>query len=127
MSRTRASSPAIIAVVIIVFVYGTLLRGEDNHRLLDRARYLGDARTTASFTLLDLGAWPAMIAGGSVVHGELYGVDAATLRELDELEGHPDEYRRTAIELADGRTADAYLLVEPVGARVIDSGDWRRR
>lgn len=115
---------------MIVFVYGTLLRGEGNHRLLDRARRIGDARTTATFTLLDLGAWPAMVAGGSTsVRGELYEVDAATLRALDDFEGDPDEYRRTRIELDDGRVADAYLLAAPASAdaRVIASGDWRVR
>jgi gamma-glutamylaminecyclotransferase len=111
-----------------VFVYGTLLPGEANHSLLARSRSLGPARTLPAYELYDLGGYPGLVPGGvTVVLGELYEVDAATLSRLDELEEHPRFYRRTPIVLADGRTAEAYLLEASavLGGRFIASGDWR--
>jgi gamma-glutamylcyclotransferase (GGCT)/AIG2-like uncharacterized protein YtfP len=78
-----------------VFVYGTLRRGEPNHHLLDARMLLRAGRTEPRFTLVSLGAVPAMIDGGeTAVAGEVYDVDAVTLAALDRLEGHPRFYRR---------------------------------
>lgn len=81
-----------------VFVYGTLRRGEPNHHLLDARMLLRAGRTEPRFTLVSLGAFPAMIDGGeTAVVGEVYDVDAVTLAALDRLEGHPRFYRRRPI------------------------------
>jgi len=113
-----------------VFVYGTLLAGEENHHVLERARPIGRACTKPCFRLLDLGPYPAMLPGGETgVHGEVYEVDKETLEVLDALEDHPQLYRRTAIPLDDGTVAEAYLLTrEPaLGEVEIASGDFRSR
>ena len=113
-----------------VFVYGSLLSGEANHRLLARARRVGEARTAPGFALHDLGAYPAMVAGGArAVAGQVYDVDAKTLARLDVLEGHPRYYRRAAIALADGTSAETYLLThaQVEGRPLIASGNWRGR
>jgi len=114
-----------------VFVYGTLLAGEPNSRLLARAQQIGDARTEEGFALFDLGAFPGMVRvrEGTVV-GEVYEVDRETLAALDRLEGHPSIYRRTAITLAPPMQAEpvwTYLLrPEQVAGRIrIESGSWR--
>jgi gamma-glutamylcyclotransferase (GGCT)/AIG2-like uncharacterized protein YtfP len=112
----------------LVFVYGTLLRGERNHHLLHDATALGTARTEAAYELADVGGYPAMVPGGGVaIAGELYTVDEPTLAALDRLEDHPHCYRRTPIRLADGRWAEAYLLDRPRADRMprVPSGDWR--
>jgi gamma-glutamylcyclotransferase (GGCT)/AIG2-like uncharacterized protein YtfP len=113
-----------------VFVYGTLMNGERNHRVLAGAEHLGAARTVARFKMFDLGSYPGIIAGGRTsISGELYRVDAATLAKVDRLEGHPDIYRRTPIELEGGGSAEAYVLRTTEGRRVteIPSGNWRER
>ena len=110
-----------------VFVYGTLLAGEPNHRLLRTASFEGLARTADGFALFDLGAFPGMVrTEAGVVHGEVYRVDDRTLAALDRLEGHPDFYVRTLIRLADGHEVWAYLLdaVRVRGRAVIPSGRW---
>ena len=112
-----------------VFVYGTLLSGEPNHRLLADAELVGAARTEPDFDLVSLGAFPAMIAGGATaIAGEVYEVDRPTLDALDRLEGHPRFYRRRAVRLDDGGEVLAYLLTpdQVRGRPRISSGDWRR-
>jgi gamma-glutamylaminecyclotransferase len=109
-----------------VFVYGTLLRGEVNHHLLSDARFLGLHRTEPRFTLLVLGAYPGLVAGGdTAVFGEVYGVDAAGLRRLDRLEDYPRLYGRQLIATAHG-SAWVYLFRGPRQDRVqLPHGDWR--
>jgi len=114
----------------VLFVYGSLLRGESNHARLDGARALGDAKTAAAFELFDLGPYPALVAvGATAVAGELYEVDAKMLAALDVYEEVPRLFKRVRIALADGAEAQAYTLdAEQVrGRRRIRSGDWRTR
>ncbi|MBI2388662.1 MAG: gamma-glutamylcyclotransferase [Deltaproteobacteria bacterium] len=112
----------------LCFVYGTLLRGESNHRLLQSARLVSIAITAPRYLLVDLGAFPAMLdSGRTAVRGEVFACDAATLAALDRLEGHPRFYERRDVVLARGPAgAQAYFLNEPrAGAQAIRSGDWR--
>ena len=96
-----------------VFVYGTLLAGEPNHRVLAGARLVANARTEPAFELRDLGPFPGLVSGGAhAVAGEVYEVDEATLAALDRLEGHPRFYRRTRIALEDGVAVETYLQPE---------------
>lgn len=67
-------------------MYGTLKHGMANHRLLERARYVGTDLLTC-ITLYDLGEYPAAVlesSGGIVV--EVYEVNTAHLDALDQLE-----------------------------------------
>ncbi|MDY0002190.1 MAG: gamma-glutamylcyclotransferase family protein [Polyangia bacterium] len=112
-----------------VLVYGTLLRGEPNHRLLAHADFVGQARTEPAFELVSLGPFPAMVPGGkTAVVGEVYEVDQATLEAIDRLEGHPRFYQRHPVRLEDGTVAQTYLLPteQARGLPRIPSGDWRR-
>ncbi|MFN7976415.1 MAG: gamma-glutamylcyclotransferase family protein [Acidobacteriota bacterium] len=113
-----------------LFVYGTLMHGESNHAALAGSRCLGTARTRAAFTLHDLGAYPALAAGGSLtVAGELYEVAGDALAAIDRLEGHPFWFRREPVVLDDGTDAEAYLVAlrRLEGRPVIASGSWRER
>lgn len=111
-----------------VFVYGTLRRGQPNHRLLAGAHYLGTHVTPACYTMLDLGTYPAVIEGGATaVVGEVYAVDRALLARLDRFEDCPGEYARRRIDTPYG-AAWIYLYSRtPRGKRPIASGDWVRR
>jgi gamma-glutamylaminecyclotransferase len=113
-----------------VFVYGTLLVGESNHHYLAEARLVREAKTRPAFRLYDLGTHPGLVAGGEyAVSGEVYEVDATTLAALDQLEEHPDVYRRTHIVLDDGTELETYLMPPELvaGHPVIASGSWRAR
>jgi gamma-glutamylcyclotransferase (GGCT)/AIG2-like uncharacterized protein YtfP len=112
-----------------LFVYGSLMRGEAHAEELGPAVFVGPARTAASYTLVSLGPYPALLSeGGTAVAGEIYELPAAQVARLDDFE-EPGTYRRRPVALADGTTAEAYFLVAPLGpeAAVIAGGDWRTR
>jgi len=114
----------------LLFVYGVMMRGEPEHARLAAARPLGPAATEASFDLVDLGAEPALVPGGTTkVQGELYALPAAELAAIDVHHGHPLRYRRGAVTLDDGRVVEAHQLAadQARGRRRIRSGDWRTR
>ena len=121
----------------LLFVYGTLMRGERNHPYLEDAEFLGEVATSPGFRLLDLDSYPGMVKAPErdgrpapdTVQGELYRVTAQQLEATDELEGHPHHFWRTNIELVDRRRVAAYLLTasHARGAPRIVSGDWRHR
>jgi gamma-glutamylcyclotransferase (GGCT)/AIG2-like uncharacterized protein YtfP len=104
----------------LVFVYGSLKRGQSNHHLLATARFEGEAQAPG-LSLHDLGPFPMAIAAapsetGSAtdpetvpVSGELFAVEAETLERLDRLEGVPRLYQRQRLVLLDGRLAWVYL------------------
>ena len=83
-----------------VLVYGTLKRGYGNHRLLEHAKYLGTVVTQPKFKLYDLGFFPgAAPEGNTAIHGELFEVTNAEFQTLDRLEGYPELYTRTRINI----------------------------
>jgi gamma-glutamylcyclotransferase (GGCT)/AIG2-like uncharacterized protein YtfP len=111
-----------------LFVYGTLLSGEGNHGRLGPSRLLGVRRTEPRYTLVNLGAFPAMLNRGTTsVTGEVYEVDDAILAAVDRLEGHPGFYRRTGVRLLGGESVEGYVLAHPRAQSypLIASGDWR--
>lgn len=112
-----------------VFVYGTLLRGEPNHRTLVGSNFVGEAQTHPEFTMVDCGYYPAILDGGStVIFGEVYEVSKEILKRLDHLEGVPTLYKRRTIVLADRTEAEVYILnshrLETDSMIRIPSGDW---
>lgn len=113
---------------IRVFVYGTLRRGETNHRYLENTRRLGTHVTPPCYTLYDTGPYPAAVAGGRTpVTGEVYAVDRRGFRLIDRLEGYPHPYTRKRIDTPFG-PAWMYLWVAAVDPRWRRlAGDWCRR
>jgi gamma-glutamylaminecyclotransferase len=111
---------------MLLFVYGTLKRGQRNHRLLADQRFVGPAVTAPGFRLYDLGPHPAMVrdAHGDPVRGELFAVSECCLGELDDFEGVPDLFTRERIELADGTTAWAYLYARQIPDGAGSGEEW---
>jgi gamma-glutamylaminecyclotransferase len=114
----------------LIFLYGTSMSGEPNHGLLSGARFVSEARTDAQFDLVDLGGFPAMVGGGQTqVNGELYAFSPGGMRFMDEVEDHPEYFRRTPVKLEDGQEVHSYLLPPSHGRPFprIGSGNWRTR
>jgi gamma-glutamylaminecyclotransferase len=113
----------------LVAVYGTLKRGECNHRLLAASRCLGPV-LLSRLRLYNLGPYPMAVACADLeatVAAELYAVSAAVLAELDGLEDHPREYERQLWLLEDGRQVWVYLgrASQVQGYPLLANGLWR--
>jgi gamma-glutamylaminecyclotransferase len=112
-----------------VFVYGSLQRGEANHRMMADARFIARAHTRPAFDLFDLGSFPAMATNGrTAISGELYDLDDQVLERLDVFEGCPRLYQREFVALADGTHAEAYVMLRRVVGHAprIAHGSWLR-
>ncbi|MEA5441562.1 gamma-glutamylcyclotransferase family protein [Cyanobium gracile] len=92
----------------LVFVYGTLQRGQVNHHWLAACGFEGEG-TVGGLVLHDLGPFPMAIPGSGEVHGEVYRLSAEDLVRLDRLEGYPRLYKRLPMPLGDGRWAWVYV------------------
>lgn len=113
-----------------LFAYGTLLPGEREAQLLQGATHLTAARTLPIYGLVDLGAYAALIPGGSTsVLGELYLIDLERLTRIDVARQVPSLFRRGSVQLADEDSADAYFISvdQARGKRRLHHGDWRKR
>lgn len=115
---------------VLLFAYGSLLSGECDHELVKGAISIGPARTRPVYKLIDLGVYPALVAGGDVsVVGELYRIDKKRRFDIDVRKECPVLFHRTTVTLDNGSEAEAYAMHEDQvrGKRRIASGDWRRR
>lgn len=118
----------------IVFVYGTLRKGQGNSHLLDRSKFLGRAKTKEKFALYTKGIpFLSRMKAVSQALGEVYAVDDATLERLDQLENHPNWYCREEAEILleeNGKVMTAWIYfcdVEEGRMELIASGDFLRR
>jgi len=91
-------------LVMLIFVYGTLLSGLPLSHILDGSEFLGDA-VVRGVQLYNIGYYPGIKKGDGIVFGELYYVNNDTLKNLDMVEGYnPNEvdnslYHRSKIKI----------------------------
>ena len=121
-----------------VFVYGTLRKGEDNDitRLTPAPLWVG--RASVAGQMFRLGAYPGVLLGetGTLrVQGEVYAIEPALERQLDEIEEvYPqrrDEYfkRDVLVDVAGQLRICLVYEINPkyvVNCPQIVSGDWVR-
>lgn len=95
-----------------VFVYGTLKRGFRFHHYLANNAFLGEAQSCEHYALyLGTDPWPLLAKQAQYpICGELFAVNAADLKRLDQLEQCPDLYTREIISVrsADGSIKQAW-------------------
>ncbi len=108
--------------VRLLFVYGSLKRGQANHAELGHAAFVAVARTLPQFALRMIDGYPALVPGERAVLGELYRIETANLSALDEFEGAG--YRRQEIELEAGTWALSYLAVLPHAGVPLAADEW---
>ncbi len=87
-----------------LFVYGSLKKGFDNHKFLEKStKRLGKASTVGKFAMFEdsFGNYPYLIQKPiSRVAGELYEIKRKELLDtIDEFEGAPDYYQRKKIKV----------------------------
>ena len=88
----------------LLFVYGSLKKGFDNHNLLSRyAKRLGKALTVKKFGMFEdsFGNYPYLVPiPHTRIHGELYQITRKELMDkIDKFEGSPEYYERKKIEV----------------------------
>ena len=86
---------------IKMLVYGTLMQGYSNHYLIEGCKFLGRARTVQKFGLF-VADYPfvSSTVRETQIIGEVYEVNHMNqLFKLDELEGHPDYYLRSDVDI----------------------------
>jgi gamma-glutamylcyclotransferase (GGCT)/AIG2-like uncharacterized protein YtfP len=130
----RLDTPPTIpdATPIVYAVYGTLMEGQRNSRILEGLGDFGARVEIPGADLFDVGGFPALRIGAGTVKAQLWRPypewrDEA-LRRLDGLEGcRPDGsgmYVRRPLALADGSAATVYIWNHPGYLGPIPSGDW---
>ena len=112
----------------VLFVYGTLKRGQRNHRLIADQTFLGEAETEPRYRVFDLGPYPGLVAdpeNGVAVRGELWAVVECCLAELDDFEEVPGLFVREPVAVAgqDGIVL-AYFWNRPVPAGARSGSEW---
>jgi len=113
---------------MIVFVYGTLMRGYANNCCLEGAEFLSEATTVARFAMTNRG-FPYIFPDpkGKLVRGEIWDIGSSDkiLAGLDALEGEGKHYDRVVIKAADAegrvRTVSAYQATASVWKKFASS------
>jgi len=112
-----------------VFVYGTLRKGQYNHYLLDKARFIKDTRVDG-FQMFSRGFFPFLYEGEGSIVAELYEINQRIFFSLDLLEGYPHHYQRKIVSDVNGDEAWIYYFENRMNERYmsngsyIESGDW---
>jgi gamma-glutamylcyclotransferase (GGCT)/AIG2-like uncharacterized protein YtfP len=114
----------------LVFVYGTLGRGNPGSMSVrfPNSKFVGETRLSGK--LYDLGPYPGAILDGSnsFVSGEVYEVYDEVLDQLDDFEANSN-YRRKQVKLSLDSELAAGWVYEPDPefyslTKLIPSGDW---
>ena len=102
----------------LLFIYGSLKKGFDNHHLLSKhSKRLGKAITIGKFGMFEdsFGNYPYLVPVPKMrIHGELYLIERRELLErLDLFEGVPDYYERKKILIKSHRgTQRAFVYIQ---------------
>jgi gamma-glutamylcyclotransferase (GGCT)/AIG2-like uncharacterized protein YtfP len=124
-------SEADVSDRVDLFVNGTLMRGEQLHGNLERARFLGEARTAPRYRLYSIGdVHPGMLPAdgdGVSLEGELYRLDLEHLEQL--IAGEPAGLGVGVVELQDGERKLGIVWAAPQlpenAADISGFGGWR--
>ena len=115
----------------LVFVYGTLKRGCQNHGRLAGQTFVDVARSESGYRLYDLGHYPGLVADATSplgVIGEIWEVDEHAVADLDAFEGvNEGLYCRRPIRLLPPHAdlqVDTYVYLPSVSGRRELDGEW---
>lgn len=113
---------------ILMFVYGTLMSGYGNNRLLRNETLIGPAKTIEKYELRARGI-PYVNKNNPIsqIKGEVYEVSPEALPSLDSLEGHPRWYRREKIPVEiNNEIKEAWIYFNPTPeGELLEDGDFR--
>jgi len=110
---------------LYLFVYGSMRKGQPNHRLLDEpgVQFIGYFTTLDPMYMIGLKSKSFPYVVTEQIHedlkptpitGELYEITPAVLEKLDALEGHPTYYIRRPVVVfneKEAKTRLAYMYI----------------
>lgn len=130
----------------LVFVYGSLRKGLNNHHFLNNSEYIGDYTSKEQFYLITYKTlkFPYLLEDlefdrpKTNIKGEIYKVNEDVLKNLDNLESNSVIYQRKKYEFFNDKNsieAYVYILIKPpiidyikekidIDYFLINSGDW---
>jgi gamma-glutamylaminecyclotransferase len=111
----------------LLFIYGTLKRGQRNHHLIADQDFLGEVVTEPRYRVIDLGPYPALIvdaARGLAVKGELWEVSPRCLTALDEFEGVSGPFNRVPVAIPGRDLVQAYFWNRTVSGGGRSGDQW---
>lgn len=115
----------------LLFVYGTLKRGQSANHLLAGGRFVRAASTLPRYRLLDLGDHPGLVEAtgpGMTIQGELWWVNTSSFPALDAYEGAPRDYDRKPIGIQDcTEPVIAYFFLGDVSGLPDCGAEWLPR
>lgn len=123
-----SSSP--LKTDVLLFAYGSLMKGERQHGELEEGTCIGLVTTRDRFRLVDLGLYPAMIDSPDMqIEGELYSIPRKLLIRLDGVKELGRLFHRVTIALETGVEAETYMMHEAQvrGRRRLRVPSWRAR
>lgn len=110
-----------------LFVYGTLLKGERAHHLLDDSDFCGRF-VLKDCSMYNLGNFPGVKRNnGGYVVGEVYFVSKETLEKIDQYESEGSLYNRTMVKAINGDVEEicySYFYCGEVDEDSIIYGPW---
>ncbi len=107
----------------LLFVYGTLMRGEAGHHHLGDARFVGAWTTPPHFRMVVVDWYPAIGPGERSVDGEVFDVAPSRLSAIDAYEG--DGYLREILPTPWGAALVYVWPALPPGLEDVPNGRWR--
>ena len=111
-----------------VFVYGTLMRGEQAAHMLAQCEYIGEF-TLQDYALYQVSYYPGIKeVPGAYVIGEAYLVDDACIKDMDEYEDEGTLYLRKKVQIRNEQASMetfVYVYKQEVDGPAI-TGKWRK-
>ena len=119
---------------VLLAVYGTLKKGQGNHRYLEGAEFVGPHVTEPDYTMYSLGGFPCVtLKGETPITTEIYKVtDEKMLASINRLEGFTgvkdndrNWYDTKTIETPYGSAELYYFKEKPHSNTIITNGIWK--
>ncbi len=108
-----------------VGVYGSLRAGLHNHVVLGDSCLIDTVRTEVPYKMVSLGGFPGLVSSApEVITIEVYEVTPETMRDLDHLEGYPNFYNRTTVQVGSHSVLLYFLDDSYMDYEHVESGDW---